>query len=217
MDAKRILTWGGFILGLVALVAVLAKYGTSNLSTGASTGAPLRAMVTDSDWAKGSVTAPHTLVEYSDFQCPSCGAYAPLLKRLADEHGQEVRVVYRHFPLDQIHPNARVAAQAAEAAGLQGKFFEMHDALFNTQGTWSTDKNPEIFFEDLARSLNLDTSKFKVDLKSTVVNDRVNTQAAGGANAGVNSTPSLFFDGKLIDNPGTYEELVNLVKTTSTK
>ena len=211
MDAKRILTWGGFILGLVVLVAVLAKYGTSNLSSGATTGSPLKAIATDSDWSKGSATAPHTLVEYSDFQCPSCAAYFPLLKRLVEEHGQDVRVVYRNFPLDQIHPNARVAAHAAEAAGLQGKFFEMHDALFNTQGTWSADKNPEIFFEDLARSLSLDTAKFKTDLKSTAVSDKVNAQVAGGTNSGVNSTPTLFLDGKLITNPGTYEELVSLV------
>ncbi|MBP7992803.1 MAG: thioredoxin domain-containing protein [Candidatus Magasanikbacteria bacterium] len=211
MDAKRILTWGGFILGLVVLLMVLAKYGTSSVSNNASVGAPLKAVVTDSDWSVGSKDAPHTLVEYTDFQCPACASYHPLLKRLGEEHGKDVRIVYRHFPLDQIHPNARAAARASEAAGLQGKYFEMQAALFNTQGTWGTDKTPHIFFEDLAFSVGLDVTKFKADLNSTAVSDKVNSQVAGGVNSGVNSTPSLFFDGTLISNPGSYEELVSLV------
>lgn len=214
MDTKRILTWGGFILGMVVLLFALAKLG-SNSTGGGAVGSGLAVPVSDSDWFKGSKTATHTIVEYSDFQCPACSSYFPLLKRLVDEHPNDVRLVYRHFPLDQIHPNARAAAWAAEAAGLQGKFFEMHDALFNTQGNWSSDANPKIYFEDLAFSLGLDTVKFKADMESQVVKDKVNTAAASGASSGVNSTPTLFFDGKLISNPGSYEELVGLVTTTS--
>lgn len=216
MDTKRILTWGGFILGMVILLFGLAKLG-SNSTGGGAVGSNLSVPVSDSDWSKGSNTATHTIVEYSDFQCPACSSYAPLLKRLAEEHPNDVRLVYRHFPLDQIHPNARPAAWAAEAAGMQGKFFEMHDALFNTQGNWSADANPKIFFEDLAFSLGLDTARFKADMESQTVKDKVNSSAASGASSGVNSTPSLFLDGKLINNPGSYEELVNLVTTTSTQ
>lgn len=215
MDTKRLLTWGGFILGLVVLLFGLAKLGSNSSVGGGAVGSALSIPVSDGDWSKGEKTAPNTIVEYSDFQCPACNSYYPLLRRLTTEHGTQVRVVYRHFPLDQIHPNARIAARAAEAAGLQGKFFEMHDALFNTQDTWGTDKNPEIYFEDLAHSLGLDTTKFKADLDSQATKDRVNSMAASGASSGVNSTPTLFFNGALISNPGSYEELVNLVTTAS--
>lgn len=217
MDRKQILTWGGFILGMAVLLIGLAKLGSNSGTGGGVVGSNLSVAVTDSDWSKGSKTATHTIVEYSDFQCPACSAYAPLLKRLADEHPNEVRLVYRHFPLDQVHPNARAAAWAAEAAGMQGKFFEMHDALFNTQETWSGDANPGIFFEDLAHSLGLDDAKFKTDTKSQTVKDKVTTLAASGTSSGVNSTPSLFLDGKLITNPSSYEELVGLVTTAATK
>lgn len=215
MDRKQILTWGGFILGMAVLLIGLAKLGSNSGTGSGAVGSSLSVAVSDKDWSKGSNTAPHTIVEYSDFQCPACSAYAPLLKRLAEEHPNDVRLVYRHFPLDQIHPNARTAAWAAEAAGMQGKFFEMHDALFNTQETWSADANPEIFFEDLAHSLGLDNAKFKADSKSQTVKDIVNASAASGASSGVNSTPSLFLDGKLITNPSSYEELVGLVTTAS--
>lgn len=217
MDRKQILTWGGFILGMAVLLVGLAKLGSNSNTGGGEVGSNLSVAVSDSDWSKGSKTATHTIVEYSDFQCPACGAYAPLLKRLADEHPNDVRLVYRHFPLDQVHPNARAAAWAAEAAGMQGKFFEMHDALFNTQETWSADASPEIFFEDLAHSLGMDSGKFKTDMKSQAVKDKVTTLAASGSSSGVNSTPSLFLDGKLITNPSSYEELVGLVTTAVTK
>lgn len=206
--------WGGFILGMVALLGLLAKLGSSTTSSG-QTGAPLKTAMSETDWVKGSATAPHTIVEYSDFQCPSCGSYYPLLKRLAEEHGDQVRVAYRHFPLEQIHNNARVAARAAEAAGRQGKFFEMHDALFNTQDNWSTDSNPSIFFEDLSASIGLDSAKFKADFKDSRIDDKINSDLASGRASGVNATPSLFFDGKLINNPNSYEELVRLVTTAS--
>lgn len=217
MDRKQILTWGGFILGMAVLLVGLAKLGSNSNTGGGEVGSNLSVAVSDSDWSKGSKTATHTIVEYSDFQCPACSAYAPLLKRLADEHPNDVRLVYRHFPLDQVHPNARAAAWAAEAAGMQGKFFEMHDALFNTQETWSGDANPGIFFEDLAHSLGLDDAKFKTDMKSQTAKDKVTALAASGSSSGVNSTPSLFLDGKLITNPSSYEELVGLVTTAATK
>lgn len=208
------LTWGGFILGMVALLALLAKLG-SGTPSGGQVGAPLRTTVSETEWSKGSATAPHTIVEYSDFQCPGCAGYYPLLKRLTDEHGDAVRLVYRHFPLEQIHKNARAAARAAEAAGRQGKFFEMHDALFNTQDAWGDDSAPNIFFEDLAGSLGLDTTKFKADLNDSSIDDGINAGLSSGKASGVNSTPSLFLDGKLISNPGSYEELVRLVTTDS--
>ena len=89
--------------------------------------------ITEKDWVKGSADAPVTLVEYTDFQCPACGAYYPLIKQLTEEFGDKVRVVIRHYPLIEIHKNALSGARAAEAAGRQGKFWEMYDILFSNQ------------------------------------------------------------------------------------
>ena len=86
---------------------------------------------------KGTNAAPNLLVEYSDFQCPACGIYYPIVKQLAEEENERVKVVYRHFPLRSIHPNAELAAKASEAAGKQNKFWEFHDMLFERQSRWS--------------------------------------------------------------------------------
>lgn len=212
MDKKRILTWGALILGLAALLFGLAKLGAKSGGITA-TNDKLLTPVTASDWSRGSATAPHTLVEYSDFQCPACGAYYPLVKRLTDERPNDVRVVYRHFPLEELHKNAKVAAIAAEAAGKQGKFFEMHDALFNTQDQWGKDENPEITFQDLAGSLGLNGKQFKEDMANPDLKAKVEASIADGFKNGINSTPTLFLDGKLIQNPNSYEELVQLVTT----
>lgn len=215
MDKKRVLIWGGFIIGITALLFGLAKLGATQPAGVA--GNALTVPVSAADWSQGSTTAPHTLVEYSDFQCPSCATIEPLLKQLVKDHGQQVRLVYRHFPLEAIHQNSRIAAWAAEAAGKQGKFWEMSSALFNTQSTWGTDANPNIFFEDLAYSVGLNTDQFKKDLKDQTLNDKVGAQIAGGKSAGLNATPSLFLDGILINLPANYEELVRLVTTSTTQ
>lgn len=212
MDKKRIIIWSSFILAMVALLVLLAKFGGTTSTGGNTVGAKLASPITDADWSKGSATAKHTIVEYSDFQCPSCAAYYPLLKRLVAENPNDVRLVYRFFPLRTLHQNAQKSAEAAQAAGLQGKFWELHDALFNTQTSWENDEHPEITFEDLASSLGLDGKKFKDDLNSPAVTDRVNRDFNSAQATGLDSTPSLLFDGVLIKTPNSYEELVALIK-----
>ncbi len=211
MDKKRIIIWALFILGLIGLLVLLAKLGTKPAPS--SPGTALPSSVTDADWSKGSPTAKHTIVEYSDFQCPGCASFYPLLKRLVDENPSDVRIVYRFFPLRSIHTNAQKSAQAAHAAGLQGKFWEMHDALFNTQDSWGKDERPELSFEDLAVSLGLDGRKFKDDLNNPATADRVNRDFNSAQAAGLGGTPTLFFDGVLIKTPGSYDELVALIKS----
>ncbi len=93
--------------------------------------------VTEADWSKGNLESPVVLLEYSDFQCPACKARGPIIENLLGEFGDHIRFVYRHMPLSSIHNNAQLAAQATEAAGVQGKFWEMHDHLFETQSEWS--------------------------------------------------------------------------------
>lgn len=155
------------------------------------------------DHAKGPETAPVTLIEYADFQCPGCASYFPILKSLEQSYEGKVRFVFRHFPLTQIHPNAFSAARAAEAAGKQGKFFEMHDKLFETQLAWGqTTTNQQSLFESYAEELDLDIGKFRSDYVSSETADRINLDVATGQQTfGVNSTPTFILNGNKIENP----------------
>lgn len=162
------------------------------------------AAVTTEDHVIGS--GPVELIEYSDFQCPACKSYQPMVKRLIAERGDSVTFVYRHFPLATIHRNATVAAEAAEAAALQGKFWEMHDRLFDGQSSWDTDRNPELVFESYARDLGLDVDRFKSDLASSAVKDRVTRDVTSGNTANVQGTPTFFLNGARLDNARSYED-----------
>ena len=168
--------------------------------------------VSDSDWTKGKKNVKVSIIEYSDLQCPACLAYFPVIKQLADEFGESVNFVYRHFPLRQIHFNSQISAQAAEAAGLQGKFWEMHDILFENQQNWSEVKDPKSLFEQYAQNLSLDLEQFKKDLESNDVKNEVEKDYQSGLNAGVNATPTFFMNNKKIPNPRSLEEFKSIIK-----
>ena len=152
-----------------------------------------------------------TLVEYSDFQCPACGAYWPLLKQLQEDFKGKLTLVYRHFPLRQIHANADAAAQAAEAAGRQGKFWEMADLIFTGQKDWSASDDAKEKFEQYAQQLGLDLTKFKEDGDSSEIKQKIQ-QDLDSANAmNLSGTPTFFLNGQFIKGPGSYEEFKALV------
>ncbi len=203
---KRFLIWASFVLGMILLVALLAKYGTSSAPQ-----TTLSPEVTATDHKKGAENPKVTLVEYSDFECPACAQYYPMAKQLAQEFPNDVQLVYRHFPLKQIHKNAEKAAQAAEAAHLQGKFWDMHDMLFNTQDVWGKMDAPEGQFEKYAQSLGLNTDQFKTDIASAEVAERVrqDERSANGMNLG--GTPTFFLNNSMIPNPQSYDQLKKLV------
>lgn len=141
------------------------------------------------------------LVEYGDFQCPGCGSAHPNIKVLLEEYGDKISFVFRNFPLTSIHPNARAAAGAAEAAGLQGKYWEMHDALFSNQSQWQSLNTTErtATFVSYAESLELDKARFEADLSSASVNQKISFDQALGAKVGADSTPSFFLNGEPLD------------------
>lgn len=204
---KKALPWILFIIGTVLLVMLLASFG------GTSTiGGTLKFDVTAEDQYKGRPDAKAVIVEYSDFQCPACSATYPLLSQLVKNYPNDVQVVYRHFPLISIHKNALLSAQAAEAAGLQGKFWEMHDMLFNSQRSWSSNPNPKELFVRYANSLGLDTQKFEVDIISEEVKEKVQADLREAQQMGLNKTPTLFLNGKEISHPGSYSGFEALIK-----
>lgn len=197
------------------MLIILAKLGSnSGEKTANVKSAKLAEEINELDHGKGNQQAPAVLVEYSDFQCPACAATYPLLKRLSEELPDTLYLVYRHFPLKQIHPNAQPAAEAAEAAAKQGKFWEMHDSLFNTQTDWTGLNNPEEFFINLASSLGLDLETFKTDLRSKETQNRVDRDYKSGIASGIPGTPTFFLNGTRISNPGTYEQFKQLIEST---
>lgn len=141
------------------------------------------------------------LVEYGDYQCPYCGAaYGPVKQAVADLDDQ-IYFQFRNFPLTGLHPNAFAAARAAEAAAMQGKFWEMHDALYESQSQWESSNGPSSFFSGLAKEIGLDADRFKQDYASSKVNDLINADKAKGDKLKVEGTPAFFIGGKKVDLP----------------
>lgn len=205
---RRAAMWFGVFLVIGGAVFGVMKISRS--TPGAGETASLVSAISSADWVKGDKEAKVIIVEYSDFQCPACGAYHPVLKRLSEEFGDKIGFVYRHFPLPQ-HTNARPAARAAEAAGRQGKFWEMHDIIFENQQEWSESQNGKNIFEKYAETLKLDMNRFKSDVDAKEISDKVSADFESGTKSGVNATPTFFLNGKAIANPGGYDGLRNAI------
>lgn len=153
---------------------------------------------------QGKGTTGVTLVEYGDFQCPYCQQYFSTLKQVKAEYGDGIKFQFRNFPLVSIHPNAFAASRAAEAASQQGKFWEMHDLLYQTadpsgQSGWVVSKNVTEIFNKYAQQLGLNVDQFKKDFSSGKVNDAINADLAEGNKLGVTGTPSFYLNGKKIE------------------
>lgn len=159
---------------------------------------------------KGNPDADIVLVEYSDLQCPACASFQPVVKGLLDEYGEQIRFEYKHFPLP-IHPYAKQAAVAAEAAGQQDKFFEFHDLLFENQQTWSSSPVPITFFVQYAEELELDIELFERHMNSSILKEKVNAELAEARAAGANSTPSFYLNGTYLD-PNEFQTFEGFVQ-----
>ncbi len=205
---RRIGLWSAAICGLGILVWGLAKLGSSGAGTINNT--TLAEPVTGEDWIRGNKNGTVTLVEYSDFQCPACRAAEPVVAELVQKYGDTIRVVYRHYPLNALHAHAEEAARAAEAAGRQGKFWEMHDMLFENQARWAAENNPETLFVTYAQQLALDTNKFLSDFDATEIRQKITAQQAGGDRAKITATPTFFLNGKGV-NLQNFGDLVDMV------
>jgi protein-disulfide isomerase/copper chaperone CopZ len=169
--------------------------------------------ITTKDHVKGDFNAPITLVEFSDFECPFCERHYPTLNRILNEYKGKVRLVYKHFPLSSIHPNAQKAAEASECAAEQGKFWEYHDKLFENQRSgFSVEK-----FKQWAKELGLDTTKFNDCLDSGKYAQKVKDDYQEGLQKGVSGTPSVFVNGELIVGAVPYEVLKQKIDSLLTK
>src|SRR6266404_7445480 len=187
------------IVGLVAAIAVGG--GTIFYRTKHATEAPLKISKTEIEpsgeivHSRGPENAAVTLEEFGDFQCPPCGRLSEPLNEIQKKYN--VRLIYRNFPLPA-HAHAKEAAYAAEAAGHQGKFWEMHDLLFREQAVWSHSMDPRALFQAYAGMLQLDLSRFRNDMDSSEVQQKVDTDQRRGAAIGVKTTPTIFLNNQEI-------------------
>ena len=173
--------------------------------------------LTENEWIHGNSEAPVILVEYADFQCPACGVYYAWVKNLEQDFPDSLAVVFRHFPLSSIHFNALPAARAAESAGKQDKFWEMHDVIFENQQEWSTSSDAESVFRDYADRLGLNVEQFLTDYNSKSFDAKIKNNLNSGEALGVSGTPTFFLNGAKINNPRSYDEFRKMIEQISIK
>jgi protein-disulfide isomerase len=169
--------------------------------------ARLHAPITDRDHAQGAPDAPITLMEYGDYECPHCGRAYPIVKEVQRRLGDRLRFVYRNFPLSEAHPHAEHAAEAAEAAAAQGKFWEMHDTLFEHQRALADTRLVEY-----AATIGLDVAQFQQELDSHVHARHVRADFLGGIRSGVNGTPTFFINDVRHDDAWDVDTLVQALE-----
>ncbi|KKT42265.1 MAG: hypothetical protein UW28_C0003G0046 [Parcubacteria group bacterium GW2011_GWA2_44_13] len=206
--AKSAIIWS--VVGLLVVGSVFGLIILANRSSDPGPSPIITTAVSPDDLTVGNKDSKNILIEYSDFQCPACKAYHPLVKQLIKEHGQEFLFVYRHFPLPQ-HAQAKPAAYASEAAANQGKFWEMHDMIFDKQTDWAEKGNADEIFRKYAEALKLDMTKYDEDISLPAIENKVSDQYKSGVANFVNSTPTFFLNGKKIQ-PRSYEDFVKLIQ-----
>ena len=199
---------------IILLVCVLGMFGvyaaTSKKDEGGSNGGGDTSKL--SNHVYGENKKKVTLVEYGDFVCPACASFYPIVQQVKEKYKDDIQFQFRHFPLSQIHQNARTASRAAEAASNQGKFWEMHDILYEQQDSWKSSGSITSLFEGYATQIGLKPDQYKKDFASSAVNEVINADYAEGTKQGVSSTPTFFLQGKKLDkNPTTLEEFSKLI------
>jgi protein-disulfide isomerase len=160
-----------------------------------------------------------TLVEYGDYECPYCEEYSLIVKQVQQEFNSQIFFQFRNFPLVSIHQNAFAGARAAEAAALQGQFWQMHDALYDSSNwqVWSTSSDPTPYFNQYAQELGLNLTKFKQDFASQAVNNAIVADENAGNKLGIDGTPTFYLDGKQISPQPTVASFESLIKAEIAK
>lgn len=193
--------WAVILIIVVALGGVFLLTNHSNTTSGSDNGKP-------TNHVEGSAKTGVKLVEYGDYECPYCGQFYSIVKQVASQYNDQIQFQFRNLPLTSIHKNAFAGARAAEAAALQGKFWQMHDTLYENQDPngasgWVASDNPlDDYFVKFAQQIGLNVTQFKTDFASNKVNDAINADLAAFKKTGAEqATPTFFLDGKQI-HPG---------------
>lgn len=203
---------GKFIFIIAIILGVLFGYYFFATSGDTSSGASAEISVTATDHVRGAKDGVVTIVEFGDFQCPACAAYSAVVKQVLADNVATTKLVYKHFPLTQIHRNALPAAKATEAAALQGKFWEMHDVLYSKQEEWSGALNSRDYFLTYATTIGLDTKKFLADYDNTALEEKILAEFREGVKLGIQGTPTFFVNGKKLENVRNLADFNEAVK-----
>jgi protein-disulfide isomerase len=211
MKKSRYILWGSFVGALVVVVAVMVRMvdqpPASMPEAGPAVASEDAAILEprENDWIKGNPDASVVVVKYSDFQCPACRFYAAMDDQVSEELGDDVLFIYRHFPLRNFR-YSRLAATFTEAAGRQGKFWEMHDLIFINQQRWSNDEDGEAIFRRFAENLELDMEQFDRDLADPSLIERIDSDYEDGVQLGVRAVPTIFVNGRQLQGVDSMEE-----------
>lgn len=188
-----------FWIALAAIAVILGgiviatNHNKNNASSGSS-GTP-------TSHIEGKGTKGVTLIEYGDYECPVCGSFYSIVKQVTAKYNDQIFFQFRNLPLTQIHQNAFAGARAAEAAGLQNKYWEMHDLLYENQAAWAQSNDPQAFFDTYATELGLNVKQFDTDFASEKVNNAIQADlAAFNKTKDEMATPTFYLDGKKLDN-----------------
>jgi protein-disulfide isomerase len=197
------------VAGMIGLFVVANKQSNAPLPAGNK-----NKIVRSDSHEEG--TGPVQLVEFGDFQCPACGAAFPNVQQVLAHFKGDISFYFRNFPLTQLHPNAMEGANAAESAAAQGKYWQMHDKLYETQTQWADLSDPTSYFVNLAQSLGLNTNQFSSDLESKKYQSVINQDIADGNALGIDATPTFYINGSQYTGSYAYANLSSAIQTALT-
>lgn len=195
----------GILVLVVAAVVGLGIFLSRGSGGGKGQSGPGSTFVREYNHRRGS-SEKVVIVEYGDFQCPACAQFYPEMEKVITEYNDKITFVFKHFPL-RMHRNAMLASQAAEAAGSQGKFWEMYRKIYDSQPKWAESSNAQEVFVSFAKDLGLDAEKFSRDLQDGKIAENIRADMSDGQTQDVNATPSVFINGKLFNEVPTYQNL----------
>lgn len=194
MDKRFLIIMGIIVVAFLGIFLIGGAKKDSADNTGSAG--------TVSNHSTGNNAKNVELLVYGDFECPACGQFFTIEKQVVEKYKDDIVFTFRHFPIDSIHPNARAAARAAEAAGAQGKFFEMHDLLYQNQSQWSSQvtTTPQSIFEAYASQLGLDITQYNTDYAAESTNSTINADKQEGNERGITGTPTYLLNGNKLSN-----------------
>jgi protein-disulfide isomerase len=210
------------VILMVGGVFLFSGKTTTNVSTGKVNtsllipqGAIETSGIVNGNYLAASPSATVTLVEFGDYECPACGTYNPIVKQALTDFAGKIVYVFRNYPLPQ-HANAQISSDAVEAAGLQGKFWQMHDKVYDTQNDWANLSDPTSVFVGYAKDLGLDTNQFTKDLSSSAIKNKVQNDTNDGNTIGITETPTFYLNGQKMTLTGTYNQFKSLINSALT-
>lgn len=210
-EAKILLSIG--IITILIIVGGALLFGSKSSGNGTNSSGPTvdkKLLINSKSHTLGPQNAKVTVVEFGDYQCPACGTAYPMTKQILNAYNGRILFVFRNFPLPQ-HQNAQISAEAAEAAGKQGKFWEMHDLLYQNQTQWGESTNPMDYFLKYAQELKLDSNSFKKDVQNNSFQDVIQQDMNDGNAANVNATPTFFINGEQFTQDATYDNVKQVI------